>query len=110
MIIYFILSSLNFLDMAFFTYSQDKSSNKYKCPYCPYATNYSSHLQAHKRKHTGERPYKCDICAKAFTQKTTLVNHYRSHTGERPFSCVHCKKGFSQKVHLKLHKCLSNLL
>lgn len=83
----------------------DESLNKYKCPYCPYSTKYSSHLQCHKRKHTGERPFKCNICAKAFTQKTTLVRHYVSHTGERPFSCDYCKKGFARNVNLRNHKC-----
>lgn len=99
--------SFNFLDTVnkLSGLKPDESLKKYKCPYCPYSTNVSSHLQDHKRKHTGERPFKSDICGNAFAQKITLTRHYFTHTGERPFSCDYCMKGFTLRVNLKNHKC-----
>lgn len=81
---------------------------KFCCPFCSYATNNSTNLQAHKRTHTGERPFKCDMCSKSFSQKIHLQDHFRSHTGERPFFCLYCKKSFTRKFYLNKHACNSN--
>lgn len=90
------------------TYFHDNSEEllpKYKCPYCSYSTIFRTNLEAHKRRHTGERPFKCHICPKLFTTKGNLQVHIRVHTGERPFVCVQCKRSFAAQGSLKKHVC-----
>ncbi|KAL9127737.1 MAG: hypothetical protein Q9217_003446 [Psora testacea] len=81
---------------------------QYRCDRisCGKVFTQKTHLEIHKRAHSGFKPYLCqhEGCGQRFSQIGNLKTHQRRHSGERPFACGTCGRKFAQSGNMRAHQ------
>ncbi|XP_077459972.1 zinc finger protein 513-like isoform X2 [Stigmatopora argus] len=75
----------------------------HRCPQCPYSSSHLDNLKRHLRVHTGEKPYQCPSCSYVCGNLANLRRHQRIHSGAKPFHCDICGYSCNQSMNLKRH-------
>lgn len=95
-------------DMGSAAAADEKPKKKWVCdgPNCNKSFIQKTHLDIHRRTHTGAKPYVCtrEGCGLTFSQRGNLKTHMRRHTGEKPFPCRICGKLFAQRGNVRSHE------
>ncbi|XP_039660830.1 zinc finger protein 391-like [Perca fluviatilis] len=84
-------------------HGEESKDKGYCCSVCEKRFSNCSHLAAHIRTHTGERPYICELCRKAFITTSALNRHQTIHTEGKHFVCNYCSKSFKWMESLGRH-------
>ncbi|UNI15361.1 DNA-binding transcription factor [Purpureocillium takamizusanense] len=84
------------------------NKKKWVCdgPKCNKRFDCKTHLDTHRRTHTGDKPYVCteQNCGLTFSQKSNLKTHMRRHTGVKPYACSTCGKLFGSRCDVRSHE------
>ncbi|GBP31607.1 Krueppel-like factor 15 [Eumeta japonica] len=86
-------------------YCPDAGAFRCPVPECGKLYAKASHVRAHLRRHSGEKPYRCTWggCVWRFARSDELARHRRSHSGDKPYRCSQCGKCFARSDHLAKH-------
>lgn len=82
----------------------DPQTWKFVCSFCEKRFPGKAPLEAHARRHTGDRKFTCDLCNKQFYDKRELQQHHRSHSNVRAFKCELCPSEYKDPQTLNVHK------